>query len=311
MRMSLLAIGECMVELSFDSQDSLNLSFAGDTYNSLLYAKRWEPQLDCSLFTAIGHDKFSDLMLSNWQKHNIDTSLILRNPEHNAGIYAIQTDAHGERKFDYWRQNSAATTMMRLHDMVTHSEQWPQFDIVYFSGISLAILSDDDKALFFELLQSLRYRGSKVAFDPNYRPKMWKNIEHARHWLQVSYQHSDIVFPGADDHLDLLGNGSVEHIVNYCLDQKVEEVVIKAGKLGVYGFKNGQQTAHIPFTPAPIQLDTTAAGDSFSGIYMASRIRGDSIEKSIQHACHVAGIVVQHRGAIISDEAFNQCLLTQ
>ncbi len=310
MRLSLLAIGECMVELSLKETGETNLSFAGDTYNSLVYAKRWVANLECSIFTAIGSDQFSHLMQARWTSFGIDSSLVLKSEQNNVGIYAIQTDESGERKFDYWRKNSAATTMMQLHDVNSEVNDWPDFDVVYFSGISLAILSEADKQLFFNLIANLQYKGSKIAFDPNYRASMWQSKEHAVKWLKVAYQHSDIVLPGTEDHKDLLGHTSVEDIVNYCLDHKVEEVVVKAGSEGVYGFKKGVLESHQAFKPAPVQVDTTAAGDSFAGVYLACRIRGDNIENSLIQAADVAGVVVQHHGAIIDQSAFDHIART-
>ncbi|MAD14817.1 MAG: carbohydrate kinase [Alteromonadaceae bacterium] len=300
-----IAIGECMVELSFTAHNKLQHSFAGDTYNSLVYAKRWHNELDCYFLSGIGEDSFSNLMTEHWQQHGISDEFALTSGNHNVGIYAIKNDTNGERHFDYWRKESAATQLMSLIEKHGSEPHWPHFDLVYFSGISLAILSDDDKARFINLVTRLKAKGSKIAFDPNYRPKMWVNKVHAIQWLEAAYTVSDIVLPGTEDHQDLLGHASVTEIVDYCKKYDVSELVVKAGKQGVYAFDFGQAVCHVPFIPAERQLDTTAAGDSFAGVYLACRMANKDVQSAIEDASAAAGLVVQHQGAIVEHAIFD------
>ncbi|MEI8619187.1 PfkB family carbohydrate kinase [Pseudoalteromonas sp. B193] len=100
---TLLAIGECMVELVPQGISECKQSFAGDTYNALVYAKRFAQQLNCELFTAVGEDVLSVNMLKKWQQEGISAQQVIKTATHNVGIYAISTDQQGERSFDYWR----------------------------------------------------------------------------------------------------------------------------------------------------------------------------------------------------------------
>ncbi len=159
---SLLVIGECMMELS--AQDDLYYAraFAGDTYNAAVYAKRWCPELEVSYLSAVGTDAISDTMLEQWLTEDIDCSLVVRSEDAPPGIYTIATDADGERSFVYWRDHSAATQIMQLLRACGGAKIIPNFDYVYFSGICLAILSDEDKGSLLDLVQSLRNCGANV-----------------------------------------------------------------------------------------------------------------------------------------------------
>lgn len=53
-------------------------------------------------------------------------------------------------------------------------------------------------------------------------------------------------------------------------------------------------------TPVDKIIDTTAAGDSFNGAYIASLLRGLPTDKAIQSAQQCAGKVIRQKGAIIS-----------
>ncbi|AWB67466.1 sugar kinase [Saccharobesus litoralis] len=303
---SILIIGECMLELKAQDEHSLSKSFAGDTYNSAVYAKRWFADAKVSYFSAVGTDEFSQQMVQRWQQENIDTEWVLESQTAQVGIYSIHTDEAGERSFAYWRKGSAATQMMQLLGDKRQGLIDAGFDCLYFSGLSLAILSDEDKQALIDLVADIRAKGCKVAFDPNYRARMWRDKEHAIEWLEKAYAVSDILFPGLEDHEDMLGQSTKDAVVDYVSQYKVSESVVKCGKDGVYVVENGADEVHLPFTPAPVQVDATAAGDSFAGTYLASRLSGNSTEQAVKDAANVAGFVVQHRGAIVDIDVFRQ-----
>ncbi len=78
-------------------------------------------------------------MLDMLRSAGIGTGAITRDPERTVGLYTIQTDEDGERSFSYWRSDSAARGLAEdgehLLAALTGS------DLVYLSGITLAILS--------------------------------------------------------------------------------------------------------------------------------------------------------------------------
>ncbi len=303
---SILFAGECMLELRKASPSTYQRDFAGDTYNSAVYAKLWNSQLDISFFSALGNDSISEEMIEQWNDLGLDTSHILRSPDRQPGLYAINVDEHGERSFTYWRNQSAARIMMQLLDGDYSGLTASGFDYVYVSGISFGILSDDDKQLLIDLLEALKASGAKIAYDPNYRAKMWRDNDHACQWNDRAYRVADIIFPGHEDHRDLYGHASKQDILSYLEKFGDKEVVLKCGDDGVYGYQNNGEVAHRPFFPAPVQVDSTAAGDSFAGTYLAARAGDSSVDASISAAMSVAAFVVQHQGAIAPLDAYQQ-----
>lgn len=295
---SILFAGECMLELRKADSRTYRRDFAGDTYNSAVYAKLWNAKLDISFFSALGNDALSEEMLQHWQQLGLDCSLVLRSVERLPGLYAINVDEHGERSFTYWRNQSAARIMMQLLDGNFANLKAKNFDYVYVSGISFGILSDEDKRLLIDMLVELKAGGAKIAYDPNYRAKMWRDNQHACYWNDEAYKVADILFPGHEDHQDLYSHGSKQDILAYLEKFGDKEVVLKCGDDGVYGYQGTEQLAHLPFVPAPVQVDSTAAGDSFAGTYLAARAGLSSVHGSIASAMSVAGFVVQHQGAI-------------
>lgn len=307
---TLLAIGECMVELVPQGISECKQSFAGDTYNALVYAKRFAQQLNCELFSAVGEDVLSVNMLKKWQQEGISAKQVIKTTKHNVGIYAISTDQQGERSFDYWREQSAAKHMMQLFAAKPFDLGLDKNDWVFFSGISLAILDDESKQALLDLLAKLKQQGCTIAFDPNYRARMWRSKEHAITWLERAYQVSNVVLPGLDDHHTLFGHTDIADIVEYCSEFTIDEVVIKAGSKGMQVFCKNTLTAQWSFNPAPQQVDSTAAGDSFAGTYLAARMAKHEPQTALQMADKVASQVVQHQGAILPLDVYQALKLS-
>lgn len=129
-----------MIELSRSSSNTLKQSFSGDVFNTAVYLKRFFTETQVHLITAIGKDKFSLNMLEYFYLEHIDTSLVFQSNNKIPGLYAIETDETGERNFTYWRENSAARDIMSfINEQVVESISTG--DIVFFSGISLAVMT--------------------------------------------------------------------------------------------------------------------------------------------------------------------------
>lgn len=309
MSRTLMAIGECMMELVEQSDNLLQKSYAGDTYNALVYAKRSFPEHNAQFFTAVGQDNVSTTMVSRWVNEGINIQKVQRSADHTIGIYSIAVDADGERSFSYWRKDSAATKMMRLRSEAALYDMCKDADLIFFSGISLGILNEIDKAKLLALLGKLKSEGKLIAFDPNYRASMFKHADDAVHWFTKAYQVANIALPGLDEHQLLFNHQNKQDVVSFCFANGVREVIVKAGKQGTYGYYDSEEVG-IPFSPAPKQVDTTAAGDSFAGVYLASRLAGVNVKDAINNAAEVAKIVVQHKGAILPEPLLNDCIRT-
>jgi 2-dehydro-3-deoxygluconokinase len=70
---------------------------------------------------------------------------------------------------------------------------------------------------------------------------------------------------------------------------------------GVY---REQLQVNVP--PVAQVMDTTAAGDSFNAGYLAARFSGRDLASAAAYGCRCAGVVIQHRGAIVERNSFLQ-----
>jgi 2-dehydro-3-deoxygluconokinase len=292
------AIGECMIEIVRGPEGTTSFGYAGDTLNTTIYLARCG--LNPSYVTALGTDPFSDGMLAFWVAEGIDTSLVIRRPDKLPGLYIVTTDAAGERKFHYWRNDSAARTLFALPGDDAALGKLSVFPLIYWSGISLAILAPQARQKLLDALARHREAGRAVVFDANYRPRLWPNAEAARNAYTQALAHADVVFTSAEDEAPIFG-GDTASLIERHKAAGVRESVVKTSQPGCHIVVAGD-SAPVTTEAPPVRhvVDTTAAGDSFAAAYIAARLGGLGPRDAAMAGHRLAGAVVGVRGAILS-----------
>lgn len=297
-------LGECMVEFSPHGNDTYARGFAGDSLNTAIYLQRAlsSQPVTISYVTALGPDPLSDAIKTFIADENIDTSLTGAVADKRPGLYTIDLDASGERSFSYWRSDSAAKKL--FSGGLTEEQQQrliSEFDLIYFSGISIAILEPECRVKLLETLAAARHHGAKIAFDSNYRPALWESESVAREVMAECLAVSDIALMTFDDEAMLHGDSTPEVTMSRLKEAGIPEIVVKDGSRGcmVYSpdFEGNVSTVKVDNV-----VDTTSAGDSFNAGYLAKRVCGSSENDAAAFAHQLAGTVIQYKGAIISPE---------
>ncbi|WP_113632585.1 sugar kinase [Pectobacterium peruviense] len=303
---NIAVIGECMIELSQKGTD-LNRGFGGDTLNTAVYIARQvnANKLGVHYVTALGTDSFSTEMVAAWQKEGVKTDLIQRLDNKLPGLYFIETDDSGERTFYYWRNDAAARYWLDSPEAEKIGQALAQFDYLYLSGISLAILNAESRQRLLALLRACRANGGKVIFDNNYRPRLWQSKEETQQSYTDILSCTDIAFLTLDDEDMLWGTKPLEAVLERTHGLGVSEVVIKRGADSCIVSERGQALVDVPAIKLSKEkvVDTTAAGDSFSAGYLAVRLNGGSTQEAAERGHLTASTVIQYRGAIIPLEA--------
>ncbi|MEM1317727.1 MAG: sugar kinase [Pseudomonadota bacterium] len=298
--LDLLAIGEVMAELRRDSNGEFQVGFAGDTFNTAVYCRRaLGAEGHVSYLTRLGRDSLSQEAIRFARNEGLETESVELTDCAQIGIYSVATDAAGERSFSYWRDSSAARGLFSDERPVS----LPSARIIYLSGITLAILQPDARHRLMDYLSDISSADDAlVAFDSNYRPALWENIETARRVTEWMWDVADIALPSLDDELALFGEANEEEVAARFEKRAWTACAIKRGVQGPLSTTISE--ADLPaFEPAARVLDTTAAGDSFNGGYLAAFLRGSSEAECLSHGHALAAQVVQHSGAIVSADA--------
>lgn len=294
------SIGECMVELSPRAGGLFGLGFGGDTLNTAVYLARLGIAVD--YLTALGDDPFSDRMLAAWQAEGIGTRLVLRLPSRLPGLYLIEIDSTGDRRFSYWRDRAPARELFVLPETPKILTALAGYDLVYLSGISLSLYGATGREVLFSGLDAARRAGARIVFDGNYRQRNWSAVAEARDTMNAMLGRTDIVLTSFDDERAVHGDADAAATARRLRGFGIDEIVVKQAQAGclVAGLE-GEKL--LPATPQGAVVDTTAAGDSFNAAYLAARLAGRPPLAAAAAGHRLAGVVIGHPGAIIPREA--------
>ena len=299
--MQLLAIGECMVEMAGGEDGGWRLGFAGDTLNALWYARAALRPEDgpVGYFTALGDDPLSGRMIAFLDAAGIETRAIRRLPGRRPGLYLIE-QREGDRHFTYWRDTAAARHLAEDEDALRAAMAGAR--AIYFSGITLAILDAEGRARLIGLAGAARAAGAMVAFDPNIRPALWEDADAMRRAVTEAAGASTVALPSFDDEARAFGDASPEATARRYRAAGAGEVAVKDGAAPVVLLADGT-LGEVPVPPAPRVVDPTAAGDSFNGAYLGSRLRGADPDAAARAGIAMAAEVIGAHGALIATPA--------
>lgn len=308
MSIEIALLGEVMLELSpagsvaHDSQSTFTMGVAGDTYNTAYALAKLGLAVEYQ--TALGTDPYSEQILQHAQRAGLGTQWVPRRNDALPGLYVIDNDEFGERSFHYWRGESVARQMLSDEQgILLLLEPLSSVPRLMLSGITLALCSEASLQKLLHWLEVYRSQGGLVIFDNNYRPQLWGSAQHAYAACQQILTQTDIYLPSLDDELALAESSDREKQLERLASLGVAEVVVKAAADQVNVFIAGQsQSVKLPLVVTP--LDTSGAGDSFNGAYLAARIRGRDPHQSVMFAAQVAAQTIMQRGALLPEASW-------
>ena len=297
-------IGECMIELKETASGALTRGFGGDTFNTAAYMARLGARLGpfVDYVSAVGDDRFSAEMVAYWNANGVGSRLTIALPHRRPGLYFITVDATGERRFAYWRGEAAARDCFEAEESGSTLAALGGFDLVYLSGISLAVLRPVSRERLLERLEEIAAAGVAVAFDCNHRPALWSSETEARAVWERVFGFARYALTTVEELAVLGAPARIEDGLACFAAWPQVELVIKDGAAPC-AIRASGEVLRVPAIRVARVIDTTAAGDSFSAAYLLGRLLGLPAEESARAAHAVAGAVVQHPGAIVPADA--------
>lgn len=303
MAKTFISIGECMAELQATDEGLYRLGFAGDTLNTAWYMRALTRAEDVTVdyVTAVGTDSLSSKMLAFLKANGVGTRFIREISDRTVGLYLI-TLTGAERNFTYWRSDSAARLL--AEDKEALAASLSQADAIYFSGITLAILSPAHRRNLLSVLQEMKARGTTIAFDSNARRRLWPSERAMKATMIAGYRACTLALPTFSDDEALFGDATPAECAKRIAGYGVREILVKDGgnpcvvSVGTNLFS---------VTPEPVQgiVDTTGAGDSFNAGYLAARISSHEPVEAARLGHRVAGRVIRERGALLAMASFS------
>lgn len=290
----IVAIGECLIELSSDkpivTSTSFQKSFAGDTINFLVAVSRLGNS--AGYITRVANDPFKKYLLGEWKKESIDCSEVKSVDGFN-GMHFVSRLPYGEREFIYYRSGSAASTMQP-------SDINPRYiasaKLLHISGIPQAI-SPTSKQTILHAAKIAKDNNVPISYDPNYRHQLWNKSE-ARDAMAEILPYITYLFPSCPTDTEaLLSTDNPRTAIKAFIAKGVAIVAVTCGNKGVL-VGTGKEVFEVPaYTPNTI-IDTTGAGDAFNGGFMHAILEGLDIKDASLFGIVTAGLKLETLGAL-------------
>jgi 2-dehydro-3-deoxygluconokinase len=293
MKFDLVGMGEPMLELTLlppgpDGKRLYLEGHGGDTSNATIAAARHGAKT--AYITALGNDFVGDRFIELWQREGVDTAGIRRLATHPTAIYFIFHRPQGHEFADY-RHDSAASALTAAD---LPREILASTRLFFASGVSQGISASAADAVF-AAIDIVRGAGGAVAYDTNYRPRLWPAARAAA-VMHAAIEQAEIVFPGMEDAHAMLGLTDPDRILDHYLRLGPPIVVLKMGDRGAY-LATPKDRIHIPAHRVTM-VDASGAGDTFCGSFLARWLAGDDPRRAARYASTAAALKCTGYGAV-------------
>lgn len=242
-----------------------------------------------------------------------------RHPAKTLGRYWIQLDAHGERSFRYERADSAVRQYFAASSAGTTALEQAlaqgQLQAFYLSGISLAILTEADRARLLRALQLFTGRGGLLIYDNNFRPALW-DVATAARWQALLLPLCALVLLTDDDEQRIWQQPAADAaaLLAQAAARCPGTVVLKCGAQPVL-ICGPAAAAHqaaaqatrwqlgVPATVLSQISDSSGAGDAFAAGFLAIWLTGCRPQFDASLAPQTDALLAQQADALLAQQA--------
>jgi sugar/nucleoside kinase (ribokinase family) len=199
------------------------------------------------------------------------------------GVVVVLVDPTGERTMF---PETGANSGLTLGDLPNLAG----FDAVYLSGY--ALLDGLSRPGILEMIAAVAERNLPIFFDPATVGGMSQvPIDEIRSWLPLM----NTLLMNEEEAIFLTGQIDLDEALDSLL-QSAPTVIIKRGAHGAIGKSRGNQKIAIAAVETTV-IDTTGAGDSFAGGFLAKWLNDRDLRACIQAGTEVAALCVAIVGA--------------
>ncbi len=285
-----ITIGEALIDFMPSAQgrlsdiESFRKCAGGSTANAASAVAHLG--VESLMISMLGKDAFGDFLVSAIAKAGVRTTALLRTDKANTGLAFVSHTADGERDFLFYR-NPSADMLLSPEDI--DPDWFETGDVLHFC--SVALVDAPCRKAHDRAIAIAKEKGCLISFDVNLRFSLWPSADDLKETVLHYIPMADIV-KVSDDELAFLGD-----FASSCK-------LITMGKHGArYITKDIDCTVKGFATPA---IDTTGAGDSFIGSFLASILQAGGglptnerdLTRMLRYSHAAASLVVSRMGAM-------------
>ncbi len=247
----------------------------------------------------LGDDAFGRYLLSYVNQFHIDTSAVILDPVRRTTVAFVGLNSEGIPDYLFYKEGGAANTLS-VEEMDT--EYLRKADILYSSSLMLTAPGVRETTRW--LFSFARGHGIKIAFDLNLRLTAWPDRDTAGDVILPVLHQADILKIN-DSELEFitgrpakLPEDGTELFDRF---EQLEILIVTCGESGSFIFGRGREGVCIPAETTAV-VDTTGAGDSYFGAFLAAYEKYDGSTDSLadmgRWAAAAAELTIQGAGVI-------------
>lgn len=263
----------------------ITIAPGGCAANTAVWAVR------CGLQTffigKIGSDRFGLMARENLEQEKVDAHLVLADTHHTASV-AVWINQEGER----------STVFSQGADYYLLASELPVRKIKRTNHLHLtawSIFSDPPRTTAYHAAGLVKEMGGTISLDP----ASFQMIAQVGKERSIEYFKNipvDLFFPNLAEGKLLSGEDQPEKVIRKLAKLFPSPIIIlKLGADGVL-IRQDEQTTHIKAVVDSI-IDSTGAGDSFAGAFLAKYLTGVPPVQAGAFAVKISSWVVNHVGA--------------
>ncbi|SFL49148.1 sugar kinase [Pelosinus propionicus] len=241
--------------------------------------------------TKLGQDPFGKYINNFLQQQNIKTPYVKFDDSNRTGMQLKAKVSVGDPEVFNFRKGSAASHL-NLHDI--EDIKWENVKHLHLTGIPPA-LSATCRSVTYKLIQTAKENGVTISFDPNLRLQLWEDKEEMVQIINELASQSDIVLPGVNEGLLLMGSDDESAIADFYLNKGVSTVIVKLGEKGAF-VKTKEDSFIVPGFKVEKVVDTVGAGDGFAVGVISGLLEGLSLKDAVRRGNAVGALAVMSPG---------------
>ena len=248
--------------------------------------------------TSIGKSKINKNLFDIFRFKKISPKLVNIHKDKESGLYLIKNYKNGEKQFYYWRDNSAAKEYLNNLNYNKLISKFTKYDYVYFSGITLSLLSKEKRMNFYEFIKLIKQKNIKIVFDLNIRLNRWSNKLQLNKTLNLFLPLVSILFGTGEDMKKWKNNDNVIFFNKIINKNNIQHAVYRKNASYNYAFINNKHFTNINKIRNTI-VDSSGAGDGFNAAYISEFVTTQNAIKSLKAGHNMGSKIVMKKGAII------------
>lgn len=255
-----------------------------------------------AFLAQVGNDMFGQALKKIVENENVDCTQVRLSDEYKTTLAFVGLDESGERSFSFYRMHGA-DTMMKTSDYDLSVLK----DTKYFFLSSVLMAEGTSRETSFEILEEVKKNGVPVVFDPNLRFNLWEDHRELKECVRKALTYADIVKVSDEELEYLMESDNLSEAAKKMKEEfHIGILLVTHGKDGCVAYTDNGIIKHEGFAVEK-PVDTTAAGDSFTGGFLSTLASYDKnynecsleeIRRCIEIGNAVGSLTVTKRGAI-------------